>query len=113
MSVYRPKYKDPKTGKTKESATWWYEFTFAGKRIRESAKPSRKTVATEAEKARRRELELSFNGLEDKRAQRVRTVGEIAQEYLRGTSFGTVQRNSPSMPWDTSSGNWRRRWRRI
>ena len=82
MSVYRPKYKDPKTGETVEAAVWWYEFSFAGRRIRESAKTARKTVAVEAEKARRRELERSYNGLEDKRAERIRTVGEIAEEYF-------------------------------
>lgn len=82
MSVYRPTYKDPKTGETKEAAQWWYEFSFAGKRIRESAKTARKTVAVEAEKARRRELERSYNGLEDKRAERIRTMAEVAEAYF-------------------------------
>ena len=54
MSVYRPKYRDKETGKLVESAVWWYEFSFAGKRIRESAKTHLKTVAKEAEKNRRR-----------------------------------------------------------
>ena len=57
MSVYRPKYQDPKTGKLKQQAVWWYEFTFAGKRIRDSAKTTRKTIAVAAEKQRRLELE--------------------------------------------------------
>ena len=82
MSVYRPTYKDPQTGETKEAAIWWYEFSFAGKRIRESAKTPRKTVAVEAEKARRRELELSYNGLEDKRAGRIRRIAEVAEAYF-------------------------------
>lgn len=82
MSVYRPKYKDPKTGETKQQDIWWYKFRFASREIRESSKTARKTVAVEAEKARRKELERSYNGLEDKRAERIRTVGEIAQEYF-------------------------------
>jgi hypothetical protein len=32
----------------KRGGTWWYEFIFAGKRVRESAKTSRKTIALEA-----------------------------------------------------------------
>ena len=43
---------------------------------------ARKTVAVDAEKTRRRELEKSFNGLEDTRQERVRSVAEIAKEYL-------------------------------
>ena len=50
MSVYRPTYRDPKTGNQKQSAIWWYHFTFAGRRIQESSKSTRKTIATEAQK---------------------------------------------------------------
>jgi hypothetical protein len=82
MSVYRPTYKDTKSKKKIKSAIWWYDFIFAGKRIRESAKTTRKTVAREAEEKRRRELEKGFNGLEDKRHERIRTVAEVADEYL-------------------------------
>lgn len=42
---------------------WWYEFQFSGSRIRESAKTNSKTIAREAERQRRRELELGINGL--------------------------------------------------
>jgi integrase len=40
---------------------YWYEFTFNGARIRESAKTTSKTIAKQAESQRRRELELGFN----------------------------------------------------
>ena len=53
MSVYRP---------TKDSKVWWYDFVFEGQRVRESAKTRSKTIAKDAEKARRRELEESYNG---------------------------------------------------
>jgi hypothetical protein len=33
---------------------WWYEFWFAGQRIRESTKSASKTVARDAEKNRKR-----------------------------------------------------------
>lgn len=45
----------------KRGAVWWFKFRFAGQMIRESAKTDSKTVAREAERARRRELEQSWN----------------------------------------------------
>jgi integrase len=82
MAVYRPKYKDPKTGKAVRSAVWWYEFAFAGRRVRESAKTTRKTVAGEAEKRRRAELERAHAGMPIERPdQRIRTVGAVLKEY--------------------------------
>src|SRR5262249_28649590 len=63
-------------------ATWWFKFSYAGRLIRESAKTSSITIAKEAEKTRRRELEEGFNsvGKNDKR-KRVRTIAEMADEY--------------------------------
>jgi integrase len=61
---------------------WWYEFWFAGRRIRESSKSESKTVAKSAEKNRRRELEEGFNNVSDVRRERVRAMGEIADEFL-------------------------------
>jgi integrase len=82
MGVYRPKYRDPKTGKLVEGSIWWYRFQFAGRHIRESSKSTRKTIALEAEKNRHRELENSFNEVEDKRAERVRSVADLVTEFL-------------------------------
>jgi integrase len=60
------------------------DFTFAGRRIQESSKSTRKTIATAAEKNRHLELERGFNQIEDNRQQRIRTVAELADEYLEG-----------------------------
>jgi integrase len=49
MSVYR------------RGDVWWYKFRFAGQMIRESSKSDSKTVAKDAERIRRRELEESWN----------------------------------------------------
>jgi len=57
MSVFQPKFTDKKTGERITSGVWWYEFTYAGKRIRESAKTTKKTLAREAEKDHRQRLE--------------------------------------------------------
>jgi len=83
MAVYRPTYKDQKTGEIKTQKVWWYHFNFAGRHIQESSKSTRKTIATDAEKKRRLELEKSFNGIEDTRRERVRTVAEVAREFLK------------------------------
>jgi len=45
----------------KRGGIWWYKFRFAGQMIRESSKSESKTVAKDAERVRRRELEKSFN----------------------------------------------------
>jgi hypothetical protein len=82
MAVYRPTYRDKKTGKLREQRVWWYGFTFAGRRIQESSKSARKTFAQEVEKNRRRELEKSFNEIEDKRAERIRSIGDLIAEYM-------------------------------
>jgi len=82
MSVYRPQYKDKKTGKMKHTKIWYYEFVFAGRLIKESAKTASKTVAKEAEKQRRRELEKGFNGLSDSRDERVRSIDDLASSFL-------------------------------
>jgi integrase len=83
MAVYKPKYRDKKTGEVVESAVWWYEFTFAGKRVRDSAKTTRKTIAQEAEKGRRLELERALAGLPtEDRGIRINRVGEMVSAYL-------------------------------
>ena len=45
----------------KRANTWWYKFWFNGQLIRESSKSDSKTVARDAERARRRELEQAYN----------------------------------------------------
>jgi hypothetical protein len=40
---------------------WWYRFRFGGRIVHESARTQSKTIAREAEKQRRRQLEESWN----------------------------------------------------
>jgi len=82
VGVYRPQYKDKKTGKLKHTKTWYYEFIFAGRLIKESAKTTSKTVAKVAERRRRRELEEGFNGIGDARDERIRPIRELAETFL-------------------------------
>jgi len=55
---------------------------FAGRLIKESSKSTSKTVAKEAERQRRRELETGFNGLADSRNERVLSPAKVAEKFL-------------------------------
>jgi len=62
---------------------WWYSFLFCGRRIQESARTTRKTIAAEAEKHRRLELEKTLAGMPvEKREKRINTVAAMAEAYL-------------------------------
>jgi integrase len=63
---------------------WWYEFWFAGQRIRESSKSTSKTIAKGAEKNRKRELEEGFNNISDQRHERIRTFRDMAEDFFKG-----------------------------
>lgn len=71
MSVYRPA----------QSKIWWYDFVFQGQRVRESAKTRSKTLARDAEKVRRRQLEEGYNGI--KRPDRAKLFSVAANEWLQ------------------------------
>ena len=84
MAIYRPTYKDPKTGEVKQSKVWWINFTIAGKRVQESSKSTRKTLATEYEKRRRLELERALVGLPSEAStERIASVQEKVKTYLK------------------------------
>src|SRR5579864_6695742 len=70
MSIYRPA----------SAKIWWYDFVFQGQRVRESAKTRSKTVARDAERTRRRELEETYHGI--KRRERVKLFSAAAEEWL-------------------------------
>ena len=60
--------------------TWWYRFRFGGRIVHESAKSPSKTLARDAERVRRRELERNYNKVE-KRALPP-TLTEAAKVWL-------------------------------
>lgn len=83
MGVYRQQYKDKKTGELKHTKVWYYEFIYAGERIRESAKTTRKTIAIEAEKQRRLQLEQAMAGIPvEGRQLRIRAVNDFVETYM-------------------------------
>jgi integrase len=66
----------------KRGGVYWYNFNFAGKHYQESTKSKSKTLAKEAEKKRRRELEEAFNNTADTRKARVQSISALAKVYL-------------------------------
>jgi integrase len=81
--IYRPTYRDSKTGSQKTSEIWWIDFTIGNKRIRESAQTTRKTIALAYEDRRRLELERAFAGLPTEAPERrINTAGELVAKYL-------------------------------
>lgn len=64
------------------SGTWWYRFRFAGRIVHESAKTQSKTVAREAEKVRRRQLEESWNGISKRTLPP--SFNKASAEWLKG-----------------------------
>jgi integrase len=66
----------------KRGEVWWYKFVLVGKVVRESAKTSRKTVAIEAERNRRLELEKTLAGMPaEKRENRIDSVNDVVRRY--------------------------------
>jgi integrase len=89
MAIFRPWYQDKKTKEEKQQKVWWYEFIYAGKRIRESCKTTRKTIAGEAEKRRRLELERAYAGLPiEAPAMRISTVLDCTKAYREAYQQG-------------------------
>jgi integrase len=79
MAVYRPKRKGG------ASKYFVCEFVYLGKRFQESTGATTKTLAKEYEKGRRAELERAAAGLPtEQKANRIRTVTEVASVYLEG-----------------------------
>ncbi len=56
-SIYRPKYKDKKTGKVKQSAVWWICYYRNGVKMRESSESEKVSVAKGMLKRREGDVE--------------------------------------------------------
>jgi len=64
----------------KRGGVYWYKFLFQGQLIRETTRTNSKTVAREAERVRRRELELASNRIPKR--QRSQLFSVAAREWL-------------------------------
>ena len=79
MSLYR------------RGGVWWYKFRFGGQVIRESSKSMSRTVAREAERARRREIEQGFNGIT--RAQRAQMFSIVSEAWVKAQAAHLAPRS--------------------
>ena len=78
----------------KRGGVYWYKFLFQKQLIRESANTNSKTVAREAERARRRDLELAVNRIS--RRERMPLFPVAAQEWLETKrALATIPRCLP------------------
>lgn len=59
---------------------WWYRFRFAGRFVHESARTKSKTLARDAERQRRRELEEKWNRIEKRKLPP--TLTEASKRWL-------------------------------
>ena len=98
MAVYRPKYRDPKTGELVESTIWWCEFSFAGKRYRESTEESRKTLALEFEKRKRLGLER-FHATGKRPADQANMLGTVREAVKRYRDSYSEGHRAKSVAW--------------
>jgi hypothetical protein len=64
----------------KRGQLWWYKFKFAAQTVRESSKSTSKAVARDAEHARRRELEIGFNQIPQRKQAPLFSVS--AREWI-------------------------------
>src|SRR5690348_8900020 len=77
-----PDHTCTKCGKRLRGGLWWYRFRFGGRIIHESSHSRSKTVALQAERERRRQLEESWNGI--KRRTLPPAFEKAAREWLQG-----------------------------
>jgi integrase len=64
----------------KRGNVWWFKFRFQGQVIRESTKTGSKTVARDAERARRRDLEFAVNRIQKR--ERMPLFSVAAKEWV-------------------------------
>jgi integrase len=84
----------------KRGGIWWYKFKFQGQSIRESSTSGSRTIAREAEHARRRELETAVNRIRRRDPMplfRVAAQGWLAEKVglSQKTVLGYQQRTAP------------------
>lgn len=78
--IYKPTYRDKKTGELRASEIYWYKFRFNGKLIRESTKQTNDKVARTMESAHRTALAKGEVGIREKKP--VATLAAFLAERL-------------------------------
>jgi hypothetical protein len=66
----------------KTAKFWWIDFSIGDKRVCESAKTTKKTIAGEEEKRRRQDLERTYAGLPSEAHRGACTAWEMKMRWL-------------------------------
>ena len=69
---------------------WWYHFRFAGQEIQESTRSKSKTIAKDAERSRRRQLEESWNQIRRRKLPPLFSVA--ADEWATSVNANVAKR---------------------
>jgi len=66
--IYKPKYRDPKTGELVESSIYWYKFAWNSRLVRASTKQRNDKIARQIEAAHRTALAKGEVGIRERKA---------------------------------------------
>jgi integrase len=91
MALFRPSYRDQKTGELKKSQIWWMRFQFQGVLIQESTKTPLLTEARDVLVKRRYELRAGITGI---RKPAIPSLFQIAAEKYLSIKKGTLALSS-------------------
>lgn len=92
MALYQPTYDDVKTGKRVKAEVYWCDFTFKGKRIRESTGQTLKSRAKVYEDTRRDELKNAVSGYVPKVKDKIQDVSEAVEKWIVKRTAGKRDR---------------------
>jgi len=70
---------------------WWYKFKFGGREFQETSRSTSKTVARDAERVRRRELEFGYNGIT--KLERAQLFSIAAESYVKAKTPHLAERS--------------------
>lgn len=89
MAIYQPKRRNPETKKMEPSEVFWCDFTYLGRRIRESTGQTLKTLAKKYEDRRKRELENAVAGVTvASSADRIKDLKTAIEEWIEVRAAG-------------------------
>lgn len=80
--VYRPSYKDPKTGEVKKSKIWHYRFQLDGKSFRGTTLERSRIAALKVLAHKRVAIEKTLRGVENKRFNFNEVMRQFRLEYV-------------------------------
>ena len=89
MAIYQPKRRNPDTKKMEPSEVYWCDFTYLGRRIRESTGQTLKTLAKKYEDRRKREMENAVAGVTPATASdRIKDLKTAIGEWIEVRAAG-------------------------